>query len=239
MVVKQIREVREGENHSAPAPGPRCSHPSQGGTSPPSRPLASLSTRAQGPRLGASRRDFGCGPEPGAGAPPTPRKKSGEAHCDRAHNPMKTRRELAITYPLSRAALPPLLDRRIHRGGPDIEGPLYTMIAYHVGAGAHCVETLAAETGTAAAGRLRKKLGGERGDLEIVAVIWAGRTSRRWTRVKSRWPHTADRRNKSRAPRRPRGAAAPAHGRDGPTKDRENSCVLVFRRCRRRLTGSH
>jgi hypothetical protein len=62
---------------------------------------------------------------------------------------MKTRRELAITYPLSRAALPPLLDRRIHRGGPDIEGPLYTMIAYHVGAGAHCVETLAAETGTA------------------------------------------------------------------------------------------
>ncbi len=54
----------------------------------------------------------------------------------------------------------------------DIEGPLYTVIAYFLPAGAHCVETLAAATATEAAVRLRKKLGCERGDLEIVAVIW-------------------------------------------------------------------
>lgn len=85
---------------------------------------------------------------------------------------MKTRRELAITYPLSRAALPPMIDRSYHSREPDIQGPLYTVIAYHVAAGAHCVETLAAETATAAAVQLRRRLGCERGDLEIVAVIW-------------------------------------------------------------------
>jgi len=84
--------------------------------------------------------------------------------------------ELAITYPISRAALPPLADRRFLSCEPEIEGPLYTVIAYHVAAGAHCVEMLAAETATAAAVRLRKKLGCERGGLEIVAVIW-GRAS--------------------------------------------------------------
>ena len=80
--------------------------------------------------------------------------------------------ELAITYPLSRAALPPLIARHVHSCEPDIEGPLYTVVAYYVPSGAHCIDTLAAESATAAAVRLRKKLRCERGDLEIVAVIW-------------------------------------------------------------------
>lgn len=65
---------------------------------------------------------------------------------------------------------PATIDRSDHSREPDIQGPLYTVIAYHVAAGAHCVETLAAETATAV--QLRRKLGCERGDLEIVAVIW-------------------------------------------------------------------
>lgn len=109
-----------------------------------------------------------CGPEPGAGAPPIPRNVSGEAHCDRATLAMKTRANLALRYPLARGTMPPLVDRR----HPDIEGPLYTVIAYLIPAGAHCVETLVAESATDAALRLRRKLECERGELEIVAVIW-------------------------------------------------------------------
>lgn len=113
-----------------------------------------------------------CGPEPGAGAPPIPRKVSGEAHCDRAALAMKTRANLTVRYPLARGSLPPLPDRRHLNCQPDIEGPLYTVVAYYLPAGAHCVETLAAENATDAAVRLRRKLGCERGELEIVAVVW-------------------------------------------------------------------
>lgn len=89
---------------------------------------------------------------------------------------MKTRANLAISYPLARSALPPLADRRHLGRQPDIEGPLYTVVAYLIPAGAHCVETLVAESATDAAVRLRRKLGCERGELEIVAVVWGRAT---------------------------------------------------------------
>ena len=85
---------------------------------------------------------------------------------------MKTRANLAISYPLARGTLPSPADGRHLNREPDIEGPLYTVIAYHLPAGAHCVETLVAENATDAAVRLRRKLGCERGELEIVAVAW-------------------------------------------------------------------
>ncbi len=85
---------------------------------------------------------------------------------------MKTRANLAVRYPLACGTLPPVADRRHLNRQPDFEGPLYTVIAYLIPAGAHCVETLAAENATDAAVRLRRKLGCERGELEIVAVAW-------------------------------------------------------------------
>lgn len=85
---------------------------------------------------------------------------------------MKTRANLALRYPLARGALPPLADHRHLNREPDVEGPLYTVVAYLIPAGAHCVETLVAASATDAAVRLRRKLGCERGELEIVAVIW-------------------------------------------------------------------
>ena len=67
---------------------------------------------------------------------------------------MKTRANLAISYPLARGTLPSLADGPRLNREPGIEGPLYTVIAYHLPAGAHCVETLVAENATDAAVRL-------------------------------------------------------------------------------------
>lgn len=89
---------------------------------------------------------------------------------------MKTHAKLAVAYPLARGTLPPTADRRHLNREPEIEGPLYTVVAYYLPAGAHCVETLVAENATDAAVRLRRKLGCERGDLEIVIVVWGRAT---------------------------------------------------------------